>query len=492
MADVNLNITSDIQSVLNKAIERQRAALQAKLRDDQRKRLEEEIVAKRSKFASSPPRSRISFVPYAEELAANRRIGLDLPFFYLSSSLAGGRFNRPGTRTYTVTSGDGQQTATAQIPDPFPAQFPDLQLPEEASIWQQYPVSGFDFPGNELFPQPPHVQINFGASDGSIGASVRYSKSRFETFSFDGLFPAFPLGDGKCLIVIAVKYALQSWVFERGRWTNFIFDPISYYTNTLESDSVVNAHVAFVCSFTEARQVTLPDVLIEEIYSRLRLARVDRSVFSIDRGTYMQLNNLPYLVNLTLEDIERNPGLGLRLPFNDFVVPYYARNLGGDIFYDELIKLSLGAYGLQVRSTFEAGATPSIWFSIANPPFEQPFSTFEQVEEVSFQEATTQRVTIGQTLRSRSYIGVPAPSSEEGFAPPERVFFWQEGSPSGLLSEGPVVPLPGAPTDSWKEIKNRVSSNFVPTGSWTRYYINEWRNPDFCQSQAERWGVKNL
>jgi hypothetical protein len=93
MADVNLNITSNIESILNKVIEQQRAALQAKLRDDQRNNTEAEAISKRlsgsKETASTGPVSarvvpikRLPFVPYSEELSARRRVKYGLILYW--------------------------------------------------------------------------------------------------------------------------------------------------------------------------------------------------------------------------------------------------------------------------------------------------------------------------------------------------------------------------------------------------------------------------
>jgi hypothetical protein len=84
VADVNLSITSNIESILNQVIEQQRAALQAKLRNDQRKKTETEATNKRLALpgqavfigqlsARLAPIKRLPFAAYAEDIAAPRR-----------------------------------------------------------------------------------------------------------------------------------------------------------------------------------------------------------------------------------------------------------------------------------------------------------------------------------------------------------------------------------------------------------------------------------
>jgi hypothetical protein len=408
-------------------------------------------------------------------------LALRLPYFYIDEVFAGPSFERPRTRTFMVYSGDGQQSVTTTIPDPFPSQFPDLQLPPESQEWFGYSNAGFNFPsGTELFPTPGNVQINFGANNAN-GEVVRYSKSRLESLSSDAINLRLPLGNGKCLVIYAFRNGLKSWIFERGFWdtTSGI---ARYYTNSKEYDESFISHVAFICSLTEARQVTIPDILIEEIYSRLRLARISNLLISIDRGTYMQLNRLPNLINLTQEFLDDNPGLGLALEFNDAVVPLYLRGGGGNFFYD-FDRFGLFQYGL----LNQGGATPSSWFEIGNPIFTEPFLTHEAIQAVGING-----LSIQQALKRGFYLAVPFTDDN---MPARKVLYWKPGLPTGEFVSD-VIPRLDEPLGNWR-IKNNSTPSIAPppldaAAFRTLYYINDWGSPQFCRQQAERWGVANL
>jgi ribosomal protein S18 acetylase RimI-like enzyme len=406
-----------------------------------------------------------------------------------------------------LTSGNGKQSVTAQIPRPFPNFDEPLVLPPEIEAWRQWTTSGQFLP--VYIPEAPVIindpstpfwadlgaskQVTFGAINERItdNGTVRdkdgiFSISRTGTTGIDEYSLSFPLGNGKTLYVFAARDVRRTYVFWRGAFRDpgrdIIDQPVDCATlissDILENDYDVYSHIAFVASFTEARQVEIPQLLIDEIYSRLRKQQTEVITDTVDDTNYLDIQRPPCL--------EQDPALYLG-SYERFIgsqgIPVYTTP-----------GFRLPSYGLESIGRGFRFSTPIDWFAIGLPMLPERPETHEEIQDLSMNN-----VKVSDVFKNGYYLGVTdVPVNnlliDMSIPPSKRVLSWIDGLPSGDLFSGPLVPSPGDPVVGWKRQLNTLPmvGHSESIGTVERLYINDWGNPRFCRQQAERWGVANL
>jgi hypothetical protein len=430
-----------------------------------------------------------------------------LPYFYQSIFDPG--FINPGNRTITMWSGNGQQSVTVTLPDPFPT-FPDLELPAGVAAWANRdfrfpptssnlgPLARAVFPftgtGNAL-----NVARTYGLrrqipdSDDldpyyEVG---QYSVVRSKSTSISSYRDYFPLGNGKCLIVLAFRDALLTEIVEQGYSTIFnkinssswfpgpdsdITEFIDYNNRRVEYDLDITRLLGFVCSITEARQVSISSALENEIKSRLPIAT---------KTTIGDLANIALNAWWSASQLDEYK-----------VVPLtgYWRNFGGDQNFPPPTRNRFPAYGWRnYLNQGRGGATPSSWVTIGSTPAAN-YDTHEQVQAHAIDGKN-----VGSLLKRGFYYGI-LDSNDRTNPPSKQLLFWGQGLPTGNLRAEdfsaffPELPEPGEPLGGWRATVNQVPSFGTPDASPLpdRIYIHDWGNPAFCRQQAQRWGVADL
>jgi hypothetical protein len=433
-----------------------------------------------------------------------------LPYFYQSIFDPG--FIDPGNRTITMWSGNGQQSVTVTLPDPFPT-FPDLELPAGVAAWANRDFLGpAQINDQTLGPIarapdtafPPYtgtgkafnVARTYGLRRRIPGSGDlnpyfevgQYSAVRVTSTSISSYREHFPLGNGKCLVVLVFRDALISEIVEQGYSTIFnlpgvtpwfpspssdITEFIDYNNRAVERDIDVTRVAAFVCSTTEARQVSISSTLENEIKSRAPIAI--KTTLQTHVNTIL---NTWWWAN-QLDEYKLVPVTG------------YWRNFGGDQNFPPAQSNRFPAYGWN-NPGFE-NATPSSWVTIGSTPA----ADYDTHEEIQAHEIDGKNV--GSILRRGYYYGI-LDSSNPSDPPSKRLLFWQQGLPTGDLITAdrstflPALPVPGEPLGGWRATVNQVPSFGTPDASPLpdRIYIHDWGNPAFCRQQAQRWGVADL
>jgi hypothetical protein len=505
-----MTLNVNLEDVPWEILEAVRLRILAERRAMEQSRLQRRPIALRpqAQFAKLGARADQRRLP---EPAAMLDDGINLPYFYLSVDLPQNSVLNPGPRIFTLASGNGKQVATATLDDPFP-NLPALQIPLNVLAWGQYQPSGPDLAHTKIsqhrrdnWPsrtvaqfEEPFRQVTFGVNFFNRSNLRRglYSKSRAVSTSFDNIDLFLPLGDGKCLCIFAVRDSRISHVFERGffydlvklddesgitiqdyAWTESGF--FDYVNNTsasseqlYETNTDSFRHLAFVCSFTEARQVQIPQTLIDEVYSLLRLARVDTTArVRVDFRGFL------------LESGYNNNFAGARFPI-------YSRTVGaGLVFAANRILFPL--YGIKARNSLSQFlrvlfCTPSAWIAISAGNLPSPLLTHEEC-----QAFTTGEDSVAELIKRGYFLGI-VDSLDLTDPPSKRVLFWRGGLPTGNLIDVPIVPEPQQANGNWGVKTNSVPAIAGSEQSTSRVYIYDWNNPQFCRQQAERWGVANL
>jgi hypothetical protein len=443
------------------------------------------------------------------EPAAIASDGVKLPYFYEQLNDGQGTETRPGVRSVVISSGNGQQSATATLPDPFPAQFPDLELPSSVESWAAVQQSGADYRpthdlGRELAFSFPNRQRTYGIRSVDTGSNVLrtglYSISRHERRSSNTAKFYLPLGNDKCLYVLSYRDRLLSRTLELGRYsefnasTNELITEQIFNQQTPEYDETVVRHVAFVCSFTSVVQITPPPLIVAEIESRLVDAIIESQSIRVDyRGYFNGISEtvppddiFGRVPSVWPDDPAPSSPVGT-FAFVNATFPTFRINFfGGGIFPGTPRRPLASGYGVRTRSDFINGATPGDWFILGTP---QPTANAPFTHE-AVQSFAMSGQSIGELIKPRYYYGILDETA--GTARPSNSFlYWRNGLPSGDLFTD-TIPEPGDPLGPWAKIRNSIRPVAAETNNFIRVYISDWGNPQFCRQQAERWGVSNL
>lgn len=399
---------------------------------------------------------------------------------------------------FSVQSGNGEQSAEASVPSPFPG-LSNLSI--QPAAW--FPPDGAQF---EYITFPTHLDgpvTPFGRNSSSEISYTwvtplreqfpgqpssmdlwnqnyfYYELARHSTEPLASDLSFFPLGNGKTYLLYTIFGARRSWIRERAvrqfstaeRKLVTVDSLLSMRTvsvtpattthsvvnDRLESDTVRFQQVAFICSETEAKEAPVVQPLAGLILTRIR---------SKLKGTSYQVNNA------RLGGDFNAPFTGLRQ------YPMLGPSSFTGYNFDPPLPFPFPSYGF-------AGAeasTPAAWFTVGLPEISDSdaFSTHEKIRNYSLS---------GQTIRSlikgNKYLGVLLDDSSNDPGP-EKIYSWKGGLPSGTFNP---FDEPTEESSNW----SFIGLTFPPAPQgFNRVYINDWGSPEFCRQQAARWGLSQF